>query len=301
MQKDRIFTQDFGAKFSFNKEVASVFDDMLPRSVPYYNDNISLIANLLADKKAICDLGCSTGNLLLYLAQKFPQINLFGVDNSAPMLEIARAKASAYGAKVHFIKADILDFDFKMSKNLGDSKANRTKDSQQKIATDSTKNNNTNSSIVSEKSGLRSHEQGNRTNGSLTKRVASLHDLSPQDEFDAIIANYTMQFIRPQKRESLCKKICDSLQKNGIFIMSEKLVCENAWLDKRLIDIYHAFKAQNGYSKTEISKKREALENILIPFSENENVAMLKGAGFGAVEAVFRFGNFATFIALKGV
>ena len=259
MQKDRIFTQDFGAKFSFNKEVASVFDDMLPRSVPYYNDNIALIANLLEGKKAICDLGCSTGNLLLFLAQKFPQIALFGVDNSAPMIDIARAKASAYGAKVHFIKADILDFDFKMPRDLSldssDLVANHNKNSQ-----DSHKN----------------------------------------DGLDAIIANYTMQFIRPQKRESLCKKICDSLQKNGAFIMSEKLVCENAWLDKKLIDIYHAFKAQNGYSKTEISKKREALENILIPFSENENVAMLKSAGFGAVEVVFRFGNFATFIALKG-
>ena len=36
-------------------------------------------------------------------------------------------------------------------------------------------------SIVSEKSGLRSHEQGNKTDCLLTKRVASLHDLSPQD------------------------------------------------------------------------------------------------------------------------
>ena len=42
---------------------------------------------------------------------------------------------------------------------------------------------NTNSSIVSEKSGLRSHERGNKTDSLLTKRVASLHDLSPQDEF----------------------------------------------------------------------------------------------------------------------
>lgn len=237
MQKDSIFKNDFEAKFSFNKEVASVFDDMLPRSVPYYNENIALIAELLERRRAICDLGCSTGNLLLYLAQKFPQSTLFGVDNSEPMLDIARAKANAYGAKIDFIKADILDFDFKVSQ---------------------------------------------------------------KDEFDAIITNYTMQFIRPQKRESLCKKIYNSLQKNGIFIMSEKLVCEDKWLDKRLIDIYHAFKAQNGYSKTEISKKREALENILIPFSQNENIAMLECAGFRAVEVVFRFGNFATFIALKG-
>ena len=239
MKKDSIFKNDLGEKFSFSKEVASVFDDMLPRSVPYYNENIALIAELLSGRRAICDLGCSTGNLLLFLAQNVSGIEtLCGVDSSAPMLEIAKAKANAYGAKIDFIEADILEF--------------FTLDSAEK------------------------------------------------DEFDVIISNYTMQFIRPQKRESLCKKIYENLQKNGIFIMSEKLVSEDKWLDKRLIDIYHSFKAKNGYSKTEISKKREALENVLIPFSQSENIAMLENAGFRAVEVVFRFGNFATFIALKG-
>lgn len=238
MKKDSIFKNDLGEKFSFSKEVASVFDDMLPRSVPYYNDNIALIAELLSGRRAICDLGCSTGNLLLFLAQNLNCEILCGVDNSAPMLEIAKAKANAYGAKIDFIEADILEF-FTL-------------------------------------------------------------DFAQKGEFDAIISNYTMQFIRPPKRESLCKKIYENLQKNGIFIMSEKLVSEDKWLDKRLIDIYHNFKARNGYSKTEISKKREALENVLIPFSQNENIAMLENAGFRVVEVVFRFGNFATFIALKG-
>lgn len=249
VQKDSIFKNDLGEKFSFSKEVASVFDDMLPRSVPYYNDNIALIAELVAGRSAICDLGCSTGNLLLFLARNLDCETLCGVDNSAPMLEIARAKASAYSAKIEFINENILDFDFKILR----------KDSRE-----------------------------------------SAQISSKKDKFDAIIANYTMQFIRPQKRESLCKKIHKHLQKNGIFIMSEKLLSEDKWLDKRLIDIYHAFKAKNGYSKTEISKKREALENILIPFSQNENIAMLENAGFRAVEVVFRFCNFATFIALKG-
>ena len=42
---------------------------------------------------------------------------------------------------------------------------------------------NPNSSILSEKSGLRSCEQENRTNRPLTKRITSLHDLSLKDEF----------------------------------------------------------------------------------------------------------------------
>ncbi|MGX2981881.1 hypothetical protein [Helicobacter sp. 23-1045] len=37
-------------------------------------------------------------------------------------------------------------------------------------------------SILDEKSGLRSHERGDRTSGSSTKRVASLPDLSPKDK-----------------------------------------------------------------------------------------------------------------------
>ena len=266
--RDRLFKNELGEKFSFSKEVASVFDDMLPRSVPYYNENIALIAELLEGRRAICDLGCSTGNLLLFLAQNVSGIEILcGVDNSTAMLEIAKAKANAYGAKITLIEADILDFDFSVSSLRGESMDSPKQSTNQKMDCHNS-----------------------------TRCVESRND----GLFDAIIANYTMQFIRPPKRESLCKKIYENLQKNGIFIMSEKLVCEDKWLDKRLIDIYHNFKAKNGYSKTEISKKREALENVLIPFSQNENIAMLEDAGFRAVEVVFRFGNFATFIALKG-
>ncbi|RDU63538.1 carboxy-S-adenosyl-L-methionine synthase CmoA [Helicobacter sp. MIT 14-3879] len=231
--RDSIFQKEIDRKFSFNKEVASVFDDMIERSIPYYKDNIKLIANLLKDSYvSICDIGCSTGNLLLYLArmQKFKNKILLGIDNSSPMLDIAKSKAKAYGLNIEFKKEDILECKF---------------------------------------------------------------------NFDVIIANYTMQFIRPLYRESLIKTIYSSLPKDGCFIMSEKLVCKNIWLDKALIDIYHSFKEKQGYSQTEISKKREALENILIPYTQDENIALLKNAGFSSVEVIFRFGNFATFIALK--
>ena len=53
--------------------------------------------------------------------------------------------------------------------------------SEAKTTKQSKKNQNANSSIVSEKSGLRSYEQGNRTWRPLTKRVASLPDLSLKD------------------------------------------------------------------------------------------------------------------------
>ena len=114
-----------------------------------------------------------------------------------------------------------------------------------------------------------------------------------------ISANYTIQFVRPIKREKLIKKIYNSLENNGIFLMSEKLISEDKKLNKILIDEYYNYKKEKGYSEYEIAKKREALENVLIPYSEYENIEMLKNAGFRYIEVIFRWCNFATFIAFK--
>ena len=231
---DRIFQKEINAKFSFNKEVASVFDNMIERSIPYYRDNIDLIARILESRNyhSICDMGCSSGNLLLHLSSipSFKSKKLLGIDNSPYMLDIAKSKSRAYGANIEFIKKDILDFDF---------------------------------------------------------------------SFDAVISNYTLQFIRPPNRSKLIKKIYNSLSKEGCFILSEKLICEDKQLDLDLTNLYYGFKKENGYSDTEIAKKREALENILIPYSQDENINLLKDSGFSFVEVIFRWANFATFIAIK--
>jgi tRNA (cmo5U34)-methyltransferase len=114
-----------------------------------------------------------------------------------------------------------------------------------------------------------------------------------------ISANYTIQFIRPIKREKLISKIYNSLEDNGLFLMSEKLVSEDKKLNKILIDEYYSYKKKKGYSEYEISKKREALENVLIPYTELENKEMLKNSGFKHIETIFRWCNFATFLAFK--
>jgi tRNA (cmo5U34)-methyltransferase len=114
-----------------------------------------------------------------------------------------------------------------------------------------------------------------------------------------IVANYTVQFVRPIKREKLISKIYNSLEENGLFLMSEKLISEDKKLNKILIDEYYEYKKKKGYSEYEISKKREALENVLIPYTEEENKEMLKNAGFKHIETIFRWCNFATFLAFK--
>jgi tRNA (cmo5U34)-methyltransferase len=116
---------------------------------------------------------------------------------------------------------------------------------------------------------------------------------------DLFVSNYTLQFVRPLVREELVKKIAKSLKSEGIFLFSEKVISHHPKLNKELIECYYDFKKEQGYSEYEIMQKREALENVLVPYSEEENIKMAKSCGFSHCEVVFRWANFATFIAIK--
>lgn len=115
----------------------------------------------------------------------------------------------------------------------------------------------------------------------------------------AFVLNYTLQFIRPLKREAFLARLYESLRPGGILLLSEKVISHDQRLNREYIDIYHQFKKARGYSELEIARKREALENVLIPFSIEENRAMLKKVGFASVETYFQWFNFASMIAVK--
>ena len=70
-------------------------------------------------------------------------------------------------------------------------------------------------------------------------------------------------------------------------------------MDKELIVIYYEYKKNQGYSDYEIAQKREALENVLIPFTIDENIQMCKDAGFKNIDTIFQWSNLVTFIAKK--
>ncbi len=131
-------------------------------------------------------------------------------------------------------------------------------------------------------------------------------ELSVQDVFgadfgsnDCIISNYLLQFIRPMQRGELVAKIYDSLRGGGVFVCSEKVVFDDKAYDKTVIDLYYDYKKKQGYSQTEITQKREALENVLIPYTIEENITMFKQTGFSSVQTLFQWGNFVTFVAKK--
>jgi len=115
----------------------------------------------------------------------------------------------------------------------------------------------------------------------------------------AFICNYTLQFIRPIRRDRFIRSLYDGLRPGGVVILSEKIILHDRRLNREYIDIYYQFKKSRGYSELEIAKKREALENVLIPFSLEENTALLRQAGFTTVAPFLQWFNFASLIAVK--
>lgn len=109
----------------------------------------------------------------------------------------------------------------------------------------------------------------------------------------------TLQFIRPISREKVLKTIYDGLQPGGVLILAEKILAEESQFNRNFIKYYYNMKRRNNYSEMEISQKREALENVLIPYKLSENILMLRDAGFSHCEVFFKWYNFSGLIAIK--
>ena len=115
----------------------------------------------------------------------------------------------------------------------------------------------------------------------------------------AVIMSYTLQFIRPLYREKVVRRIFEGLNPGGIFILSEKVLEDSTHLSRLFAEMYYQFKRRQGYSELEISRKREKLENVLIPYTVSEQRTLLKAVGFDQVEIFFKWHNFASFLAVK--
>jgi len=114
-----------------------------------------------------------------------------------------------------------------------------------------------------------------------------------------IVLNLTLQFINPQYRSNLVKRIFKSLLPGGALIISEKIIHENEKINKSLISLHESFKRENGYSETEIAQKRKAIEEVLIPESIENHLRRLKNAGFKKPLIQMQCINFASFLAVK--
>lgn len=122
---------------------------------------------------------------------------------------------------------------------------------------------------------------------------------TPIEKASIVVMNFTLQFVKPGARDALLKKIHDGLLPGGLLILSEKIRFEDAALNELFIEMHHRFKEQQGYSRLEISRKRAALEKVLVPETLSEHERRLQAAGFQTHDVWFQCFNFASMVAVK--
>jgi tRNA (cmo5U34)-methyltransferase len=240
-RKDEVFKDQQTAvrDFNFGPEVASVFDDMVSRSVPFYHEIQRMITEMAKDFanqwSNVYDLGCATGTTLLNLDKVLDDtISFVGIDESKDMLERCHIDFEKQGVKRRYelIQADL------------------------------------NQGVMLENASL-------------------------------VVMCLTLQFIRPMYREKLVKQIYDQLNNMGCLILVEKVLGEDSLFNRLFINYYYDMKRRHNYSNMEISQKREALENILIPYKLLENRELLLRCGFRYVDTFFKWYNFSGMVAVK--
>jgi len=241
MEHDEVFREEITkvSDFKFGTTVVNVFDDMVSRSVPYYDEMQRMLGEIAADHARegafVYDLGCSTGTTLIEIDKRIPSdIRFIGIDESPEML----AKCDVKLKEAEFV---------------------------------------------------RSYELV----------VGDLHQPLPIKNASVVILCLTLQFVRPLYRERLLKNIYDGLNPGGILLLVEKVLAESSVFNRDFIKYYYDYKRRNHYSEMEISQKREALENVLIPYKLSENLLLLKEAGFADCETFFKWYNFSGMVAYK--
>lgn len=244
--RDTIYADSHGdvSPFKFDSRVASVFSDMISRSVPSYQPILAMLPTLTRefrkDQHRYYDLGCSLGAGLHAMAEGLKNTDqqanihakLIGVDNSSAMLAHAKEFRCPY---------DNLSIQF--------------------------------------------YEQD------LRQTVI--------DKAAMVLMNFTLQFVALEDRDQIVANIHQGLAKGGALVLSEKVRYQDTQTADLMTRIHHRYKADQGYSQLEISQKRDAIENVLLPETLDCHITRLRKAGFKVITPWIQNLQFISILAVK--
>jgi tRNA (cmo5U34)-methyltransferase len=114
-----------------------------------------------------------------------------------------------------------------------------------------------------------------------------------------VVLNYTLQFLPVDQRDDMIANILNGLNNGGLLVLSEKVVDPDPEMERLLADLHREHKRRNNYSALEISRKRAALENVLIPETVSAHRDRLLRMGFSSAAVWLRYFNFVSIIAIR--
>jgi tRNA (cmo5U34)-methyltransferase len=240
-KQDRIYAKPAEnlSDFQFDSRVAGVFNDMIRRSVPGYNQIIATLGDFarryVTPNSKVFDLGSSLGSATLSIRRQIEgrQCQIIAIDNSQSMIERCEENLAAY-----------------------------VSDTQVTLVCDDIRNVDINNASM-------------------------------------VVLNFTLQFLPPEDRDTLIKRIYDGMLPGGILVLSEKVKFDDACIQTLLDEQHIDFKRANGYSELEISQKRSALENVMRTDTLVQHQQRITDSGFNHFSVWFQCFNFASMVAIK--
>lgn len=128
--------------------------------------------------------------------------------------------------------------------------------------------------------------------------TADITELS-LEEADLIVSYYTLQFIQPKLRQGIVAKIYQALNPGSAFLLFEKIVAQDAYLQEMATLINSNFKLDRGFKASEIIAKANSLRGVMKTVTAAAHQHMLATAGFSRVFPIMKYMCFEGYLAIK--
>jgi tRNA (cmo5U34)-methyltransferase len=110
---------------------------------------------------------------------------------------------------------------------------------------------------------------------------------------------FTIQFVPPQDKMRLLRRIYDGLVDGGALIIAEKTLADTSRLQDALAFPYYDYKLEQGFSEKELLDKERSLRGQMTLWTEAELRQSLRQVGFREIEPIWRNFMFVGLLALK--
>jgi tRNA (cmo5U34)-methyltransferase len=113
-----------------------------------------------------------------------------------------------------------------------------------------------------------------------------------------ITSIFTIQFLPVKDRLSVLKKLYESLNKGGAFVLFEKMFFQDVKVNSMFHSIHYDYKLES-FDKKEIFDKERSLRQLMKIKTLEENISDLNKVGFNRVEVIWKRHSFVGLIAIK--
>lgn len=108
----------------------------------------------------------------------------------------------------------------------------------------------------------------------------------------------TLQFINKKERKEIIKKIYNEMNEDGALFIVEKVKNNIPDVHDIYNDIYYDFKRDN-LTDEDVLDKNVSLRGVMKPLTLQDNIQILKNAGFNKIDVFMKYNNFVGLLAIK--